>query len=747
MTELVIVESPGKVKTISKYLGPGYTVKASVGHVRDLPQNDLGVNLETFEAEYEFTERGKGVVADLKKIAKDASEVWLATDDDREGEAIAWHLQQSLNLKQYKRVTFNEITQTAIKKAFQSPRLIDQHKVNSQQGRRLLDRIIGYTVSPALSKATGDDLSAGRVQSVALRLAVDLEARIRAFVKTNHFGVRAKFNGWHADWDTSPFVTEDSPYFLDRAAVERLANNTAFTVITAEVKPTKRNAPPPLNTSTLQQAASVALEFSSDKTMQVAQKLYELGAITYHRTDSLNLSDKAIADARDYLTECGKAADLPDEPNKWKSGEGAQEAHEAIRPSDFKNKTIDGLDADQQALYQLIYNRALASQMKPATYDSSTAVLETGGDIEGFASRPRFIAKSKVMTYAGWLQIAKESENEDDDDTTETALPKLNESELINSNSSEILEKTTQPPKRLTEASLVKALEREGIGRPSTYAAIIKNILTRGYIKIESRKIFAQPLGEKVVNSLVGNFTFIEIDYTRKMEEALDRVASGQFDYRSLVKHTHDLIATEIKKLPAIATSAFCCGACNRPLRKVKLTDSVFWSCTGYESGECKQRYQDEDGAPYIPPATPEHQCPECKTDYLERKKGKAGWYWKCQGEECGHGMDDKAGVPTERTVFPCPLCTKPLIRRPSNGGGHWWGCSGFKDGCSYKADDNKGKPAERYQCPNCTPGTLRRVDDKSKDKGKIWICSEYSKGCKGKIEDKRGKPVLPTTA
>lgn len=660
---LVIVESPGKVKTLSKYLGDSYVVRGSVGHVRDLPTSDIGIDTDTFEGQYVFTHRGKKIVSDLRKLAKESDTVWLATDADREGEAIAWHLKESLGLKSYKRVVFREITKSAVQKAFTEPRSIDMKMVNSQQGRRLLDRVIGWVVSPALSNATNEKLSAGRVQSVALLIIHNLEERIKSFVKTKHFGVKAYFDGYYAEWDTEPFVTKETPYFMDKDRALLLANNRHFKVIDFERKKNNRNAPPPLNTSTLQQAASVALKFSVDHTMQTAQKLYEIGAITYHRTDSLNLSDVAIDQVRAFLTATGHGDDLPDTPNKWSAAESAQEAHEAIRPSDFSVVTPDGADGDALALYQLIRNRALACQMKAAIFDNATATLQTAGDIPGFESRPIFIAKSRSLFYPGWLKLAAENENEDDTDTVDNVkLPELALGEALEASNGEVVEKSTQPPKRLTEAALVKALEREGIGRPSTYASIIKNIIGRDYIKIEKRLIYEQPKGALVINNLAGKFAFLDIHYTKAMEESLDHVAGGTLDFRELVKGAYTTVCSEINNLKAITPASkpeHLCGECGRPLRLIK---GEFWACTGYNIDACKKTYKNKSGKPDMSVKAPlEHSDFDCGA--------------------CGKKLI--------RRVSPAKKATKSTKAKPET---IWYGCSGFP-ACKQTYFDLNGTP------------------------------------------------------
>ncbi len=735
---LVIVESPAKRKTIEKYLGDGWHVVASVGHIRDLPQKEFGIDVETFKPTYVPTERGQDVIKQLRQKASNADVVWLATDLDREGEAIAWHLKVALCLTDYKRIAFNEITKTAILEAIKNPGQIDMNKVNAQQGRRVLDRMIGYQVSPALSDATGRNLSAGRVQSPAVRLIREREAEIEAFVVTNHFGVELQFSTnnvqWYARWDTTPFVDEDNPYFLDKKVAGAVAALKKLTVLKRNDSKSSRNAPAPFITSTLQQAASVELKFTTDKTMKLAQELYEAGLISYMRTDCPNLSADAIADIRTFFESMGKSQHLVVTPNVWKTkDDNAQEAHEAIRPSSFERDEIE-LDSknteDARALYNLIRLRALACQMKPAVYEVRAIDLQSNDGIAGLDVKPIFKAKSRTLAYPGWLSITNESESEDnEDDDTQARLPELNTNDLCNANGGEVLRLKTKPPKRFTEASLVKRLEREGIGRPSTYAAIIKNILTRSYVKLVKRNFHLCEAGRVVVDTLDGGFSFVELEYTRNLESELDLIAQGKTTYTDLARRTYEVVCSELESLSAVEMVAgHQCGKCDRPLKQINGSNGPFWSCTGYQTEDCKQTYQDDEGCPYIPPAEPEHFCKECRSP-LQRLKGKKGWYWRCTStidESCKYSMDDKNGAPQEKKEFPCPECCKPLIRRPSKQGkGHWWGCSGWKDGCKYTTDDNRGKPAEKHPCPNCD-GILKRVDDKFKEGVKIWLCSKY---------------------
>ena len=497
MKKLMIVESPNKVKTIQAQaiLGRDWEIAASAGHIRDLPRQEMGVDTRTFEMKYEYVPGqsrggrtfpgGKERVARLARKVKQADMVYLATDPDREGEAIAWHLKEALRLKpgQYRRVTFDAIDHATIEQALASPRDIDMERVHAQEARRALDRLVGYTVSPLISNALHERLSAGRVQSPALRYVVDREREIRNFRVTNHFGAELLFDNkaWRAEWQTRPFLKDGERYILDRGIAEAAAAVREVEVVDAKAGTKAENPPPPFSTSTLIQAASVALKFSPEKAAKISQTLFENGHITYHRTDSLNLADQAVAELRGYAQQQGLP--LPDKPRRFKSKADAQEAHEAIRPKHFEKRGIDGSD-DEQALYRLIWERAVACQLAPAKYKAS--ILMLAGQHQGQTFHYR--ASGRVLIEPGWRTLTRKAAEHDEElagkDRAEDAesgkVPRLEKGTRISAEDGRVLEKKTRPPKRYTKASLVKELDDGGVGRPSTYPAIMANIERRG---------------------------------------------------------------------------------------------------------------------------------------------------------------------------------------------------------------------------------------------------------------------------
>ena len=500
MPNLVIVESPNKCKKIQAYLGNGWIVKASMGHVRDLPPKEMGVDLESFQPHYVANERGRKVIAGLKKLSQSADQVYLATDPDREGEAIAWHLQQALRLKDPKRIAFNEITQKAIQAALNRAGQIDMALVHAQEGRRVLDRLVGYSVSPALSNAYGSWLTAGRVQSVALRIVVERELAIKAFQPTPYVEVFLHFETeglhWSAQWLPGDWLSEGQKHWTDRAFAERVAGFTEVDVQAIEKTQRSRRPPPPFITASLQQGASVVLKLSPKRCMQEAQHLFEEGLITYHRTDNPNLSDDGIQAVMEWLNSNGYAAHVVDRPNTWKAKANAQEGHEAIRPTSVQ-KTPDqvknDLTPDQARLYEMIWKRTVASQMKAARYHVTQIHLTASEPLD---DQPlRFLAKGEQQAYPGWLLLSQRDVTEEAEQENTQSLPALDEGQHLTAQAGEVKDKQTQPPARYTEASLIKKLEAEGIGRPSTYASILENILKRGYITVVKRKLQAQELG------------------------------------------------------------------------------------------------------------------------------------------------------------------------------------------------------------------------------------------------------------
>lgn len=560
--KLLIVESPGKVKKIQSFLGNGWKVMASVGHVRDLPVKELGVAPPDFKPVYVATDRGKEVLARLKAAAKTAEAVYLATDPDREGEAIAWHLEDALKLKNARRITFAEITEKAVKAALAKPRRVDMALVAAQEGRRVLDRLVGYLVSPALSRAQGVRLSAGRVQSPALRLVVEREREIRAFKSTTHYGVELLFEcdktdaPWKAAWLAKPWLAPGQEYIQDKALASRIAAIRSLTVLDCQESEARVAPPAPFTTSSLQQAASNALKFAPKKTMQLAQRLYEAGLITYMRTDNPNLSQDAIAEIRAYCS--AKGWTVPVKARTWKSKENAQEAHEAIRPTHIEIEVAGDSD-DEKVLYRLIRQRTLASQLEDAVYAVRTVQLQ-GEQIDG--KDVLFEAKGRTLLSPGWKAImSTEQADEDTNDQTEdntpsNPVPAVQLGVRAVAANGAVLIKKTKAPTRYTEATLIKDLERLSIGRPSTYAAILDTILTREYARIEKRLLVPTPTGERLINALVSRFAFVEYEFTKRLEDELDLVSHGKAAYQGVIREAHERLEIEIQALDAVNDAA-----------------------------------------------------------------------------------------------------------------------------------------------------------------------------------------------
>ena len=598
--KLFILESPGKVKKVQEILGPGWKVAASVGHVRDLPVKEIGVAAPDFKPQYLPTDRGKDVLSRLSQLVKNADEVFLATDPDREGEAIAWHLQDALKLKNAKRVTYTEITESAIRAALSAPRSIDMALVAAQEGRRVLDRFCGYMVSGPLSNSTGEKLSAGRVQSPAVRLVVEREKEIKAFSSTTHYGAELTFenvdnitDGWKATLLVKPWLPNSAAgqeYLLDKSLAEKAAALRSLDVLDCKESENRSAPPAPFTTSTLQQAASSSLKFTPKQAMQLAQRLYEQGSITYMRTDSPNLSQEAVHAIRAYCET--KGWPLVETPRTWKSKEGAQEAHEAIRPTHIEVDDA-GETADEQALYRLIRLRSLACQLEDAVYAVRT--LQLGAELDG--RQAVFEAKGRTLLSAGWriLTAADHAEElpdvEDTPQEPENPVPVMRPGTKATALTGRITTKKTKPAARFTEASLIRELEKRGIGRPSTYAAIIDTISCRGYVATEKRFLVPTALGEKVVSGLCGHFSFIEYEFTRTMEQSLDDIAEGKAQYRAVIASAYDQLSREVQAF-AKATGKVC-EKCGKPMvRRVKKPGKdgksgyEFWGCTGWP--ECQ---------------------------------------------------------------------------------------------------------------------------------------------------------------
>lgn len=578
---LVIVESPAKAKTIQKYLGKDFEVKSSFGHIRDLPKKGMGIDLKTFTPDYEVSADKKKLVTELKAAVKKAEIVWLASDEDREGEAIAWHLAQELKLKEEntKRIVFHEITKNAILKAIENPRKIDQNLVNAQQARRVLDRIVGFEMSPVLWKKVKTGLSAGRVQSVAVRLVVEREQEIRNFKPSSTYKVEGTFVNAEKQ-EIAAKLKKDFAQEKEAESFLEKSQNTEFKVLNVEKKPGTRSASAPFTTSTLQQEASNRLGYNVTSTMRIAQRLYEEGYITYMRTDSVNLSQDAISAAKDFI-EKEFGAEYSSPRNYTTKSASAQEAHEAIRPTDFGVKTIG--DAQLNKLYQLIYKRTLASQMANAKIEKT--VIEIGNS----ALPSHFEAQGEVIVFDGFLKVYGISKTEEDDEeNNEKLLPKVNVGEFLSYKKITATEKFTKPAARYTEAALVRKLEELGIGRPSTYAPTIQTIQNRGYV--DKREILPQEreivklslgksglkkevltekfggdknkfvptdIGEVVNEFLINNFNeILDYGFTAKVEQDFDDIANGSEKWKETLKHFYDNFHPKIEDVEEHADRA-----------------------------------------------------------------------------------------------------------------------------------------------------------------------------------------------
>src|SRR5690554_6137547 len=731
---LVIVESPAKAKTINKYLGSDFIVKSSVGHIRDLPvsgsggQSDpkerakqaaatrkmspdekaehkkrkareqlvarMGVNPDNdWSARYEILPGKEKVVSELKRLAKNADHIYLATDLDREGEAIAWHLQETIGgePEKYRRVVFNEITKRAIQEAFKDPGELDNNRVNAQQARRFLDRVVGYMVSPLLWAKVARGLSAGRVQSVAVRLIVEREREIRKFVPEEFWQLHADLT---AEGTRDPVRFEvtrynDKPYrpvsdVQSKEHVDRLKAGS-FKVAKREDKPTRSRPSAPFITSTLQQAASNRMGFSVKKTMMLAQRLYEAGYITYMRTDSTNLSQDAVTGCREFIQKQFGDRYLPEKPRVYGSKEGAQEAHEAIRPTDVSRRPTDisGLEKDAEKLYDLIWRQFIACQMADAEF-LSTSIVVANGDYE-------LRTRGRIVKFEGFLKAAPQSAKKDED----VALPDIKVDQPLDLKKLDPTQHFTKPSPRYTEASLVKELEKQGIGRPSTYASIISTIQERGYVRVENRRFYAEKMGEIVNDRLVDNFPrLLNYNFTAEMEQALDDIAAGKRDWKATLDSFYEEFIAKLKQAELdpeqggmrpnqMVLVDIACPSCARPMGIRTASTGVFLGCSDYElppkerctqtinllPGEEAVRVDNDDDAE-IMALRAKKRCPKCGTamdSYLidqERKLHVCGNNPACDGyvielgefrikgydgpvlecDRCGHDMQLKTG-------------------------------------------------------------------------------------------------------
>jgi DNA topoisomerase-1 len=698
--KLIIVESPAKAKTIGKYLGKGYKVEASQGHVCDLPKSQLGIDIDhDFELKY-ITIRGRGdILSRIRKEAKNASQIYFATDPDREGEAISWHLFHVLGVDEKApcRIEFNEVTKKAVQNAIKNPRQLDMGRIDAQQARRALDRLVGYKISPLLWVKVKKGLSAGRVQSVATRMVVDREREIESFIPEEYWDITAQCSaegGKKSAVFSAKFTTLDGKKMTIRnhEEAEKIRTMIAggnFTVNEIRIKERKRQPAPPFTTSSLQQEAGRKLSFTTAKTMQVVQQLYEgidiegegaQGLVTYIRTDSVRISDDSMASLRAYIPEKYGKEYLPDQPNEFKGRKNAQDAHEAIRPTDI-NRTPESikssLSREQFMLYRLIYNRFVASQMAPAVYETMSA------EINDPRIGLRFYGEHKI--FQGFTVLYEEGTDETQDNL-EMTLPMLKEGQRIKVGAVDAEQHFTQPPSRYTEASLVRTLEENGIGRPSTYAPTITTIISRGYVSREKKRLFPTELGIMVTEMMENYFSnIVNTEFTAIMEERLDEVEEGREDWRQIIREFY----------PAFEKTL---ATAEKEIEKVEVKDDVS-----------------------------DVPCDKCGS-MMVYKMGKYGRFLACPNfPNCRNTMPILKYIST-----PCPKCGKRLLEKTSRKNRKFYGCEGYPE-CDFVSWD---KPVSE-KCPKCG----RFMVEKKNNKGEIiHLCTNescrYKKVAAGKEDE-----------
>jgi DNA topoisomerase-1 len=752
MPDLVIVESPAKAKTIEKILGKGYTVKASVGHVRDLPPKRLGVDLrDDFTPEYVVI-RGKAKVVDeLRASAKRAGKIYLAPDPDREGEAIAWHIAQELDGKQRDtiyRVLFNEITPRAITAAMRNPGRIDEHKVNAQQARRILDRLVGYQISPLLWRKVRRGLSAGRVQSVALRLICEREKEIDAFVPQEYWTVTVVLEG-----DQPPsFEAQLAKVGGKKAqiqtaevahAIAAQLRDVQFVVEDVKTRERRRQPPPPFITSRLQQEGANRLRFSARKTMTLAQGLYEglaigpdgvVGLITYMRTDSTRVSEDAQRETLEFINTTYGQQYAPDKPNVYRSKKGAQDAHEAIRPTSTvqtPDEVHPYLDRDHQALYQLIWARFVASQMRPAIFDVTTADIAAGE----FGLR----ASGSVLKFDGFLKVYTEDRpttgaGSDEDADQNRALPPLQAGQVLRVVEVKPEQHFTQPPPRYTEASLVAELEKRGIGRPSTYATILSIIQDRNYVETKERKFYPAELGRLVSDLLVEHFPDVmDVEFTAAMEDLLDQVEEGRRPWVGVLREFYEPFEKHLQAasqhMPSVKNmvepTTEICEKCGKPMVIRLGRYGKFLACSGYPECKATRPLKSEETEANNLGALTSEVCEQCGSPMVVRK-GRFGEFLACSAyPTCKVAKPMRLGV-----ACPTAGCTGELVQRRTKRGRAFYGCNRYPD-CQFTL---WSKPVP-MPCPECQAPFL--VEQGSARKGKFLRCFRQECGYETLMEVK----------
>jgi len=747
---LVIVESPTKAKTINKYLGKQFVVKASLGHIKDLPKKDLAVDVEHgFEPRYEVIEGKKKLITELKQAAKGVDNIYLAADPDREGEAICYHLQEELQKKdgpKIFRVMFNEITKKAIEKAFEKPGQVNVALVDAQQARRVLDRLVGYKISPLLWDKVRRGLSAGRVQTVALRLVVEREREIRAFIPREYWTLDAELNAKKPPVLAARLIRigEDQAEVASQQSSDEILaalDGVSYIVKSVGTREKKRNPVAPFITSTLQQESSRKLRFSVKRTMMLAQRLYEgvevgketVGLITYMRSDSTRISDDAVTEVRQFITERYGKEFLPETPNAFKSKKDAQDAHEAIRPTSmaYSPEEVEKyLAEDEMKLYRLIWNRFVACQMMPALYDQTSIDVSAKGK-NGVDYT--FRATGSVLKFEGFLKVYQEGKDQADEEDEEMKhrLPKVVEGEELRLKGLRPEQHFTEPPPRYNEATLVKRLEADGVGRPSTYASILSTIQEREYVKKEGGRFTPTELGMVVTDLLLQSFDDIfDVKYTARMEEELDEIEDGQLDWRHAMgefyerfdkdlKHAEEHM-TDIKRMEK--PTDLTCEKCGKPLVIKWGKHGSFIACTGYPdctyTRELTVDLPDVDKADLTEQGEEEY-CENCGRPMV-LKKGRFGTFFACSGypdckttKQIG-GAQKKPDQPLEEK---CPNCDNHLVLK-SGRFGEFTACSNYPT-CKYVKQKTIG-----VKCPECSEGDV--IERRSKKGKTFYGCNRY---------------------
>jgi len=743
---LVIVESPAKAKTIGKYLGKNFTVKASLGHVKDLPKKNLSVDVDNdFTPVYEVIEGKKKLIAELKTAAKGSDTVYLAADPDREGEAICFHLQEELKEKKngpkFFRVMFNEITKKAIEKAFETPSAVNLHLVDAQQARRVLDRLVGYKISPLLWDKVRRGLSAGRVQTVALRLIVDREREIKAFITREYWTIDAHLAAKKPPQLTAHLAKKNNenveiPNEASAQAIVAAVDGVDYVVRSVVNKEKRRNPVPPFITSTLQQEAARKLRFSVKRTMMLAQKLYEgvelskeegaTGLITYMRTDSVRVSNDALDEVRAMITDRWGAEYRPAAPNVYKGKKDAQDAHEAVRPTSAM-RTPESVEKflaeDEMKLYRLIWMRFVASQMTPAVFDQTTIDVDAKGK-DG--AEYLFRATGSVPKFDGFLKVYQEGKDEKDEDDEElkNKLPAVTPGEILKFRSIEPEQHFTEPPPRFTEATLVKELEAKGVGRPSTYASILSTIQEREYVRKDGGKFAPTELGMVVTDLLLESFDdLFDVTYTARMEAELDDIEDGKLDWRVAMSEFYERFQKDLKHAERHMTDIKrmeeptdqICEKCGKPMVIKWGRHGKFIACTGYP--ECTNtREIAQEG---VTEQDEQEYCENCGRPMV-LKKGRFGQFLACTGypdckttKQLGAGQKPQ-DVPLDE---PCPQCGNKLVKKFGRFG-EFVACSNYPK-CKYVKQKTIG-----VKCPNCSEGEI--IERRSKRGKTFYGCNRY---------------------